>query len=83
MNRSKMDLILRLLGLGWYVAVCIGGGSLGGYWLDSRLEISPVFTLAGLGIGIIAAFAGMLRMITAIFSAGDNSTDNSTIEGKE
>ncbi len=69
MNPNKTATILRLVGIGWYVAVCIGGGSFGGLWLDRQLGLSPVFTLVGLGLGIAVAVVGMYRMLMAVLSA--------------
>ena len=69
MNAERLALVLRLTGIGWYVAVCIGGGALGGWWLDGRIGLSPVFTLLGLGLGIAVALVGMMRMLLAIFTA--------------
>ena len=54
---------LRLLGIGWYFARCIALGIGGGVWLDDRLGISPLFTLLGLGVGLVAAFYGGFRML--------------------
>ena len=68
MNPTKTAIILRLVGIGWYVAVCIAGGGLGGLWLDNRLGLSPLFTLVGLGLGIAVAFAGMYKMLMAVLS---------------
>jgi F0F1-type ATP synthase assembly protein I len=61
---------LRLLGIGWYFALCIALGIGGGVWLDSRLGISPLFTLLGLCIGLVAAFYGGFRMLMETL-AGD------------
>ena len=73
MNAERLALVLRLTGIGWYVAVCIGGGALGGWWLDGRIGLSPVFTLLGLGLGIAVALVGMMRMLLAIFAAKSDS----------
>lgn len=54
---------LRLLGIGWYFALCIILGVLGGVWLDSQLGIAPLFTFVGLFLGMAAAFYGGYRMI--------------------
>ena len=64
-----MRLVARLLGVGWYVAICIVGGVWGGVWLDGKLGASPLFLLIGLMLGIGAAGAGMYRMLAALFSA--------------
>ena len=71
MNSNKMGTILRLLGIGWYVALCIGGGALGGLWLDRNLDANPIFTLVGLGLGIAIAGLGMYRMLMAVLTSSD------------
>ena len=55
-----MQVAVRLLGLGWYVAVCIVLGVLGGVWLDDRFGVTPLFTLLGVGFGLIVAAWGGL-----------------------
>jgi hypothetical protein len=69
LNAERMALVLRLLGIGWYVAVCIAGGTYGGFLLDRKFELSPLLTLLGLGLGIAVAVVGMMRMILAVFAA--------------
>jgi len=54
---------LRLLGIGWYFALTITLGILGGVWLDSQLGTDRLFTLLGLFLGLVAAFFGGYRMI--------------------
>ena len=68
MGGRKMALALRLLGIGWFVAICIGGGAWGGVWLDGRFGVSPALTLVGLGAGIALAVVGMFRMLNAVLS---------------
>ena len=72
MNAERLALVLRLTGIGWYVAVCIGGGALGGWWLDGRTGWSPLLTLLGLGLGIAVALVGMMRMLLAVFAANED-----------
>ena len=73
MNAERLALILRLTGIGWYVAICIGGGALGGWWLDGRTGWSPLLTLLGLGLGIAVALVGMMRMLLSVFTAKSDS----------
>jgi hypothetical protein len=68
-----MDTAFRLLGIGWYVALCILGGGLGGVWLDDRLSLSPLFTLLGLAAGLAAAGIGMYLMLTAVLRDSSDS----------
>ena len=70
-----MATVLRLLGIGWYVALCIVGGIVGGRWLDGRLGVDPVFTLLGLAAGIALAGIGMYRMLNAVLSNVPDSKD--------
>ena len=75
MHARGMGTVLRLLGIGWYVALCIGGGGLGGFWLDQWLKLNPVFTLLGLGAGIALAVIGMYRMLLAVIANASVPTD--------
>ena len=54
---------VQLLGLGSYVATCIAGGTIGGYFLDNWLDTGKIFTLTGLGLGLIAAGYGGYHML--------------------
>jgi hypothetical protein len=66
---------LRLMGIGWYFAFCIALGIGGGVWLDSQLGISPLFTMLGLCLGLIAAFVGGYRMLMeALGGDGDRGS---------
>ena len=54
---------VQLLGLGSYVAVCIAGGTVGGYFLDRAFDTGKILTLSGLALGLLAAFYGGYRML--------------------
>ena len=54
---------LRLAGIGFYIAGCIILGVVLGVWLDKKVDVSPLFTLLGLGGGLGAAFYGTYRML--------------------
>ena len=53
----------RLIGIGWYFAVCIVLGVVGGALLDRAADTTPLLTLVGLTIGLVAAFYGGYRML--------------------
>ena len=67
-NKDKLEKAFKLTGLGWYVAICILGGLLGGIWLDGLLGTRALFTLSGLALGLTAAFFGVYRMISDLFA---------------
>ncbi len=69
MKGQKLALVLRLLGIGWFVAMCIGGGAAGGLFLDRQLDSSPLITLVGIFAGIAVAVIGMFRMLMAVLRA--------------
>jgi hypothetical protein len=54
---------VQLLGLGSYIAVCIAGGTIGGFYLDEALGTGRILTLGGLALGLVAAFYGGYRML--------------------
>lgn len=53
----------RLIGIGWYFAVCIVVGVVGGVLLDRVADTSPLLTLLGLVFGLFTAFYGGYRML--------------------
>lgn len=69
MTGRRMGLALQLMGIGWYVGLCIGGGGLGGYWLGQRVGLNPLVTLLGIGVGIAVAVFGMYRMLMAVLGS--------------
>ncbi len=60
---QRLTPAIQLLGLGSYVAVCIAGGTIGGYFLDGALGTGRILTLSGLALGLVAAFYGGYRML--------------------
>ncbi len=80
MNARGSGTVLRLVGIGWYVAICIGGGSVGGLYLDRWLDLSPLLTLLGLGVGIALAVVGMYRMLLTVLA---NTSDSRNERKKE
>jgi F0F1-type ATP synthase assembly protein I len=70
---SKLRVVLQLLGIGWFVAICIGGGAFGGLWIDRLAGTAPAFTLTGIALGIAVAIVGMVRMLMAVLKAYSQS----------
>jgi len=55
---TRLPAVARLLGIGWYFALCVVLGVFGGVLLDNWLDIRPLFTLLGLFGGLFLAFWG-------------------------
>ena len=54
---------LRLVGVGFFVGISILGGVVGGLWLDSKFNTSPILAIVGLLLGIVVAFYGVYQML--------------------
>ncbi|ACZ61650.1 hypothetical protein DhcVS_496 [Dehalococcoides mccartyi VS] len=67
---NKWGTGLQYLGLGWYIALVILLGTLGGRWLDETLDLSPLFLLIGLLSGVFLAFYGVYRLLPKITNNG-------------
>jgi len=71
---KRWEAAFRLIGVGWYVALCILMGVAGGRWLDEKLNTKPPFlVIVGLILGIIIAFYGVYRMILPNINRKDNN----------
>ena len=53
----------RLVGIGFYVAICIVLGTIGGREVDRALDTGAAFTLAGLALGLVLAIWGAVRQL--------------------
>ncbi len=70
---EKLPRTMRLMGLGWYFALCIVGGIAGGILVDSWLETEPIFTLVGLFGGLLLAFFGGYFLLMEAIGKGRGS----------
>lgn len=52
-----------MVGVGWYIALCIFLGVWGGIWLDNKTGMAPVWVIAGLVLGLFIAVYGVYRML--------------------
>lgn len=60
----------RLIGVGFFIAACITGGILAGWWIGGK---RPVFTIIGLIVGLALAFYGVYKMIQPLMNNKDNN----------
>jgi F0F1-type ATP synthase assembly protein I len=68
--------------MGWYVALCIVIGIIGGLKLDDIAGTRPLFTLLGVLLGTVAAFYGIYKMALPLLKEQDTKTDTMTDGGK-
>ena len=58
----------RLVGIGFYVALCIALGAVGGRELDKALDTGKLLTLVGLGLGLVLALWGGIRQLLDVLN---------------
>ncbi|MCH7616628.1 MAG: AtpZ/AtpI family protein [Chloroflexi bacterium] len=73
---QKLPQTMRLMGLGWYVALSIIGGIGGGVLIDGWLGTEPIFTLIGLFGGLLLAFWGGYFLLMEAIGKGRGSRAN-------
>ena len=59
----------RLVGIGFYVGICIAGGTLAGVYVDRALDTGKLMTLLGLALGLFLAIYGGLRQLFDVLAA--------------
>jgi hypothetical protein len=47
----RLNPAIQLIQFGSYIAFCIAGGTVGGYFLDEKRGAGSILTLSGLGRG--------------------------------
>jgi len=72
---DRLPAAIQLTGLGWYLAVCIAGGIVGGALADSWLDTKPVLTLAGLFLGLGLAFYGGYKLLMQVIGTRTTNKD--------
>jgi F0F1-type ATP synthase assembly protein I len=71
---KRVPAAMSLLGIGWYFAISIIGGTVGGLLLDGWLDTKPLFTLLGLALGLMVAFYGGFKAIMRIMAESSKET---------
>lgn len=61
MNRRRFA--FTLIGVGWFVAITIILGAVGGLWLDRKFHTTPILALVGVTLGVALAMYGVWRML--------------------
>jgi ATP synthase protein I len=60
---GRWEAALRFIGVGWFIAISILLGVLGGLWLDNKFGTKPILVIVGLIFGLAVAFYGVYRML--------------------
>lgn len=62
---SRWVAALRLTGVGFFIGVCIAGGTFAGWWLGDR---KPLFVIIGLVVGLAVAVYGVYQMLRPLMN---------------
>ncbi len=54
---------LSLFGIGFYIAGALILGTLGGHWLDQKLNTEPLWLIIGVILGLAVAVIGVYNML--------------------
>ena len=74
--QAALSVLGRVLGVGWYIALAIVLGVLGGLWLDGKFNTKPLFTIIGLIIGILAAVYGVYQIFLPLLNNKQGKGDS-------
>jgi len=74
-----------LLTVGWYVALSLIIPVGIGYWLDSpkMFNKQPLFTFIGLGVGTVAAFFGLVKMLVRFQAEQEKQKNDNKTKQKQ
>jgi F0F1-type ATP synthase assembly protein I len=70
---------MRLIGMGWFVAICIVLGVVGGIQLDKAVDTGKLFTVIGLFVGLFFGLWGgwlQLRQVLDAINRGRTGDDD-------
>lgn len=60
--RKQLGAAMRFGVVGLEMATAIGVGAFVGHRVDRRFETSPLWTLVGVGVGVLVGFIGLWRL---------------------
>jgi len=60
---------MRLIGIGWYIAICIVLGVVGGIQLDNLVDTGKLFTVIGLFVGLFFGLWGGWLQLREVLDA--------------
>lgn len=71
MGRSVWKALALATSFGLLAAMLVAGGVLAGRWLDGRLHTSPLFTVAGLLLGLGTGALVFVRQVADILGGAE------------
>ncbi len=66
---------VRLTGLGFYLALCIGGGVFGGVQLDGWLDTGRLFAILGLLLGLALGLGGSVILLLEVIKTNEDKKE--------
>jgi len=63
---TRLPPAVRLTGIGFYIALCIVGGVVGGQQLDGLLDTGRLFAVVGLLAGLVLGLGGALVLLLEV-----------------
>jgi len=73
---GRWEAALRFIGVGWFIAISILLGVLGGLWLDEKFGTEPILVIVGLILGLFVAFYGVYRMLLPLMRSKQDKEDS-------
>ncbi len=77
---TKWESALRFVGVGFFIGGSIFLGIYAGVRLDERFDSQMLFTLLGLGLGIVVAAVGVYRMVVSLDKGNEKNDETSDDE---
>ena len=72
---DRLPPTVRLTGLGFYLALCISGGVVGGAQLDGLLETGRLFAVLGLLPGLALGLGGSVVLLLEVLKTDDDKKE--------
>ena len=63
---TRLPPTVRLTGIGFYIALCIVGGVVGGLQLDGLLDTGRLFAIVGLFAGLVVGLGGAFLLLLEV-----------------
>ena len=72
---DRLPPTVRLTGLGFYLALCISGGVVGGVQLDGLLDTGRLFAVLGLFLGLVLGLGGSFVLLLEVLKTNDDKKE--------